>query len=64
VGYLASGAISNAYYPQSNRGPGLVFSTAAIDIAANMANGVIQEFILRKLTPSAKKQPKFEAGGN
>jgi Carboxypeptidase regulatory-like domain len=63
-GYLASGAISNAYYPASNRGPGLVFSTAFIDIAANMANGVIQEFVLRKLTPSARNQPQSEAGGN
>lgn len=56
-GYLASGAIANAYYPESNRGPGLVFSTALTDIAANMANGLIQEFLLRKLTPSAKNRP-------
>jgi hypothetical protein len=55
-GYLASGAISNAYYPDSNRGAGLVFSTTAIDIAADMANAVIQEFLLRRLTPSAKNQ--------
>lgn len=53
-GYLASGAIANAYYPESNRGPGLVFSTLGIDIGADMANGLIQEFLLRKLTPSAK----------
>jgi hypothetical protein len=57
-GYLASGAIANAYYPSSNRGPGLVFSTAFTDIAANMANGLLQEFVLRKLTPSAKKRPR------
>jgi hypothetical protein len=57
-GYLASGAIANAYYPESNRGPGLVFSTFGIDIAADMANGLIQEFLLRKLTPSAKNQPQ------
>jgi hypothetical protein len=56
-GYLASGAIANTYYPASNRGPGLVFSTTAIDIAADMANGIIQEFVLRKLTPTAKNQP-------
>ncbi len=54
-GYLASGAIANAYYPESNRGPGLVFSTFGVDVGADMANGVIQEFLLRKLTPSAKK---------
>src|SRR5271170_429746 len=51
-GYLASGAISNAYYPASNRGPGLVLSTALIDITANMANSLLQEFVLRRLTPS------------
>jgi hypothetical protein len=56
-GYLASGAISEAYYPESNRGPGLVFQGFAIDVAANMANDLIQEFILRKLTPSAKNRP-------
>jgi hypothetical protein len=56
-GYLALGAISNAYYPASNRGPGLVFSTTFIDIATDMANGMIQEFILRKLTPTAKNRP-------
>jgi hypothetical protein len=56
-GYLASGAISNAYYPASNRGPGLVFSTTFIHIATDMANGIIQEFILRKLTPTAKNRP-------
>jgi hypothetical protein len=53
-GYLASGAIANVYYPPSNRGPGLVFSITFIDIAADMANGLIQEFLMRKLTPSAK----------
>ena len=47
-----------------NRGPGLVFSTALVDVGASMANGLIQEFVLRKLTPSAKTQPRLEAGGN
>jgi hypothetical protein len=53
-GYLASGAIANAYYPQSNRGAGLVLSTFGVDLGANVANAVLQEFVLRKLTPSAK----------
>jgi hypothetical protein len=53
-GYLASGAISETYYPEKDRGPGLVFGTFGIDVAANMANGIIQEFILRRFTPSAK----------
>ena len=63
-GYLASGAISNVYYPPSNRGPGQVFSTTSIDIAADMANGLLQEFVLRKLTPSAKSRARSEAGSN
>jgi hypothetical protein len=53
-GYLASGAIANAYYPASNRGPGLVLNTALVDIGASMANGLLQEFVLRKLTPAAR----------
>ena len=57
-GYVASGAIYNAYYPASNRGAGQVFSTTFVDIAADMANGFIQEFVLRKLTPSARHQPQ------
>ena len=55
-GYLASGAIANLYYPEANRGPGLVFNTFAVDFSANIANGVLQEFVLRKLTPSAKNR--------
>jgi len=61
-GYVASGAIANAYYPASNRGAGLVLSTAFTDITANMANGLLQEFVLRKFTPSARNQPELEAG--
>ena len=56
-GYLASGAISELYYPESNRGPGLVFQGFAIDVGADMVNDLIQEFVLRKLTPSAKNRP-------
>jgi hypothetical protein len=55
-GYLGSGAIANAYYPQSNRGAGLLLNIFAVDLAANVANGVLQEFVLRKLTPSLKNQ--------
>jgi len=55
-GYLASGAIANAYYPETNRGAGLVFSTFAVDLSANVANAVIQEFVLRKLTPSVRNR--------
>ncbi len=55
-GDLASSALSNTYYPNSNRGPGLVFGNFAIGTAERMLSGVIQEFVLHRLTPSAKKQ--------
>ena len=55
-GDLASSAISNLYYPESNRGVGLVFGTFAIGTAERMASGFAQEFILPRLTPSVRKK--------
>jgi hypothetical protein len=55
-GDLAAGAISNTYYPQSNRGAGIVFENALIATGGRMANGIVQEFILRKFTSGAKDQ--------
>jgi hypothetical protein len=52
-GDLISGAISNLYYPTSNRGPRLVFGTALIDAGARATNGLIQEFLLRQFTTHA-----------
>jgi hypothetical protein len=53
-GDLASGAISNLYYPASNRGMGLVFGNALITTGGRMLDGLIQEFVLRRFTPSAE----------
>jgi hypothetical protein len=53
-GDLASSAISNLYYPESNRGPGLVFGNFAVGTAERMVSGIAQEFVLRKLTHTAK----------
>lgn len=54
LGSLASGGISNLYYPSSDRdGLTLTFENAAIGIGATAAANVLQEFIIRKLTPSA-----------
>lgn len=55
-GDLASSAISNAYYPQSNRGAGLVFGSFAIGTAERMASDLAQEFIFPRFTPSLKKK--------
>lgn len=55
-GDLISGAISNAYYPESNRGAGLVFEGFALSTGERMVSTVVQEFLLKKLTPGAKDQ--------
>jgi Carboxypeptidase regulatory-like domain len=49
-GDLASSAIANLYYPDSNRGPGLVFSSFAIGTGERIAASVAQEFLLSKFT--------------
>jgi hypothetical protein len=55
-GDLASAALSNAYYPASNRGAGMVFQNLLINTGERMLYGVIQEFILRKLTSKGKNR--------
>jgi hypothetical protein len=55
-GDLISGAISNIYYPETNRGAGLVFEGFFITTSVRTVNSLIQEFVLRKLTPSARQK--------
>jgi hypothetical protein len=54
-GDLASSALMETYYPQSNRGAGMVFGQFAISTAERELSGVVQEFVLRRLTPRAQK---------
>lgn len=57
LGSLASGGLSNLYYPASNRnGLGLTFENAAIGIAGSAGSAVIEEFFLRKLTTHTREQ--------
>lgn len=53
-GDLASAAISNTYYPQSNRGAGLVFGSFAISTGERVVSSLIQEFVLGKLTSKSR----------
>jgi hypothetical protein len=53
-GDLASAALTNAYYPRSNRGAGLFLSNFLIDTGQRAIANVAQEFVLRRLTPKAK----------
>jgi hypothetical protein len=43
-GALTSGAVSNAYYPESDRGLGLTMSRSAISAAYGSLGGVVDEF--------------------
>jgi hypothetical protein len=49
-GDIGSAAISNAYYPNSNRGAGLMFTNFAISTAERVVSTLTQEFVLRKFT--------------
>ena len=54
LGSLAAGGISNLYYPAQDRGSvELTFENALIGIGASAATNLLQEFVIRKLTPSA-----------
>ena len=52
-GDLGSAAISNAYYPASNRGVGLLLGNFLIGTGQRAAANLAQEFILRRLTHKA-----------
>jgi hypothetical protein len=50
LGDICSGALSNAYYPQADRGASLVFTNAAIGLAGRAGSTVIREFFSKRLT--------------
>jgi hypothetical protein len=49
-GDLVSGALANAYYPSRDRGAGLFFTSAATGAGWRIVYGLMQEFVLRKVT--------------
>ncbi len=55
-GDLAAGAIANAYYPNGDRGVGLVFSSLALSTGGRITNALAQEFILRRVTSHSHNQ--------
>jgi hypothetical protein len=60
LGALTSGGISNAYYPEEDRGFGLTMSRAGIAMAYAEAGGFFNEFwpdIQKRLLKKKKKQP-------
>lgn len=55
LGGLASGGISNLYYPAKDRGAALVFENTLIGTGETAVLNLFQEFLVRKLTPHAPK---------
>jgi hypothetical protein len=53
-GDLTASALAETYYPNSNRGPNLVFGNFAIGTGERMLRAVLQEFVLSRFTPRAK----------
>jgi hypothetical protein len=58
LGDLSAGAISNLYYPASDRhGAQLTLENGLLAIGGDALNGIFQEFVLRRLTPGARHHP-------
>jgi Carboxypeptidase regulatory-like domain len=56
LGGLAAGGLSNLYYPPANRNaPGMTFENTAIGIGSSALTNLLQEFLIRKFTRSAKQ---------
>ncbi|HEY3975608.1 MAG TPA: carboxypeptidase-like regulatory domain-containing protein [Candidatus Sulfotelmatobacter sp.] len=52
LGSLAAGGISNIYYPAQDRdGLGLTFENAGLALGSGAVTNLMQEFVIRKLTP-------------
>jgi Carboxypeptidase regulatory-like domain len=54
-GNLIAASLANLYYPEGDRGAGLVFSTTLINTGGRLANAVLQEFVLRKFTSNSNQ---------
>src|SRR3984957_13294121 len=56
AGSFAAGGISNLYYPSDDRGAAFTFENGLIAIGEGAAANLIQEFLVRKLTPNLPKR--------
>ncbi len=53
LGDVSSAALSNLYYPETNRGAHLVFTNAAVGLAGRVGGNLIREFLSKRLTKNA-----------
>jgi hypothetical protein len=56
-GTLASGVVSNLYYPAGSRGLRLTINNSLINLAGGAVGDLAQEFFLKKMTLKANKSP-------
>ena len=61
LGSLAAGGISNLYYDKEDRGASLTVENTLIGIGASAVTNLLQEFVVKKLTPHAMNQPPVAA---
>ncbi len=54
-GSLISASLSNAYYPASDRGAGLVFKNFGTNMGLHVVLGLAQEFVLGKFTSKGRQ---------
>jgi hypothetical protein len=62
LGGLAAGGISNLYYPPKDRDTSLMFQNFAIGIGATAAANILQEFVIKKLTPNVPDHDSNNGG--
>lgn len=55
LGNFSAGAISNLYYPSSDRGASLVFLNGLADTGGDAAANLVREFVLKRFTSHASK---------
>ena len=61
LGNFSAGAISNLYYPASDRGASLVFLNGLADTGGDAAANLVREFILKRFTSHAPQRNKWSA---
>lgn len=55
-GDLASGAVAYAYYPSDERYGSLIYKSALIGAGGRIANGLLQEFVLKRIGSHGKRK--------
>lgn len=60
VGNFSAAALSNLYYPASDRGASLVIFNGLANIGGDAASNLLREFVLKKITSHAPKKEDLE----